>query len=61
MVLRSGQSFETKNYAVMGQTLWNFSRQPVQKVPLSEINIPASEKANAQRGIEFAVTPGPAN
>jgi hypothetical protein len=55
IVLRDGHKVETTNYAVMDRTLWNFSAKPVQKIPLSAIDITASEKANADRGIDFSM------
>lgn len=56
IVLRGGQSLETTNYAVMDGMLWNFSARPVQKIPLSSIDLPASQKANAARGVDFSVS-----
>ena len=54
IVLRDGRRLETTNYAVMDQTLWNFSSRPVQKIPLSSVDVNASQKANAERGIDFS-------
>jgi hypothetical protein len=55
IVLRDGHKLETTNYAVMDQTLWNFSAKPVQKIPLSAVDLAASEKANAARGVDFSM------
>lgn len=55
IILRSGKRIESTSYAVMDQTLWNFSARPVQKIPLSSIDIAASERANAERGVDFSV------
>lgn len=46
---------EVENYAIVGQTLWLFSEQRAKKVPLSELDIPATTKLNDERGIEFRV------
>jgi hypothetical protein len=56
LVLRSGKQVETTNYAVMDQTLWNFSARPVQKIPLTSIDLQASEKANSDRGVDFSLS-----
>jgi hypothetical protein len=56
IVLRSGRQVETTNYAVMDQTLWNFSARPVQKIPLSSVDVDASRKANAEHGVDFDVS-----
>jgi hypothetical protein len=55
LVLRDGKQLETTNYAVMDQTLWNFSAHPVQKIPLTSIDLQASQKANSSRGIDFSL------
>jgi hypothetical protein len=55
IVLRDGRRLETSNYAIMDQTLWNFSARPIQKIPVSSIDISASEKANADRGVDFSM------
>lgn len=56
LVLRDGKQVETTNYAVMDQTLWNFSARPVQKIPLTSIDLRASEKANSDRGVDFSLS-----
>lgn len=53
LVLRDGKKVETDNYAVMGTMFWNFSAHPVQRIPISQIDISASRQANQLRGIEF--------
>lgn len=55
IVLRDGKQVETTNYAVMDQTLWNFSAHPVQKIPLTSVDLQASQKANSSRGIDFSL------
>lgn len=57
LVLRSGQQLQVQNYAVMDQTFWDFSKQPVRKIPLSSIDIGASEKATKASGGEFPQMP----
>ncbi len=53
VVLRNGQTLQVQNYAVMDQTLWDFSKQPVRKIPVSNIDITASSQATAANGAEF--------
>jgi hypothetical protein len=36
-----------------GQTLWIFSPQRTEKIPLAELDLAASAKANEDRGVEF--------
>ncbi len=53
LVYRDGHRAEVQNYAVVGQTLWIFNETHARKVPLSELNLPATRAANEQRGVEF--------
>jgi hypothetical protein len=55
LVFRDQQQKEIQNYAIVGQTLWNFAPQHTEKIPLSELDLPATTKANDDRGITFRV------
>jgi len=49
---------EIHNYAIVGQTLWNFNPQHTQKIPLSDLDIPATTKENEDRGVDFRLPSG---
>jgi hypothetical protein len=53
LVFRDEHKQEIHNYAIVGQTLWNFNPQHTQKIPLSDLDIPATTKANDERGVDF--------
>jgi hypothetical protein len=53
LVFRDQHKEEVQNYAIVGQTLWNFAPQHTQKIPLSDIDLPATTKANDERGVDF--------
>ena len=53
LVFRDQHKQEIQNYAIIGQTLWNFSDQRTQKIPLSDLDIPATQKVNEDRGVNF--------
>jgi hypothetical protein len=53
VVLRSGQKIEVQNYAIMGDSFWDFSRQPARRIPLSSVDIAASTKATEAGGGQF--------
>ena len=57
IVYRDGRTVEVQNYDIVGQTLWIFSEERAQKVPLTDLNLDATRKANDARGIEFALPP----
>ncbi len=53
LVLRNGQQLQVQNYAVMDQTFWDLSRQPVRKIPIASIDVAASAKATEASGGDF--------
>lgn len=55
LVFRDKHIQEAENYAIVGETLWLFSEQRARKVPLAELDLPATQKLNEERGIEFHV------
>jgi hypothetical protein len=46
---------EVSNYAIVGTTLWSFSGQRTKKIPLADLDVAASQKANDDRGVTFRV------
>jgi len=55
LVFRDQHQQEVQNYAIVGQTLWNFSPGRTQKIPLANLDLSATEKANDDRGVTFRV------
>jgi hypothetical protein len=55
LVFRDQRIEEVKNYAIVGQTLWIFSERRARKVPLAELDLPATTKLNDERGVDFRV------
>ena len=55
LVFHDKHTQEVRNYAVVGQTLWIFNEQRATKFPLTSLDIPATTKANDERGIDFRV------
>jgi hypothetical protein len=55
LVFRDQHQQEVQNYAIVGPTLWNFSSQHTQKIPLADLDLPATAKANDERGVDFRV------
>jgi hypothetical protein len=53
IVLQNGRRFPVSNYAVMNGVLWDFSKQPARKIPVSTINLAASQAASEESGAEF--------
>lgn len=58
LVYRDQHQKEIQNYAIVGQTLWNFAPQHTEKIPLADLDLVATAKANDDRGITFRVPAG---
>lgn len=54
LVFKDGRQLEISNYAIMGTTIYVFSGDR-RKIPLSELNLDATVKANEDRGTDFHV------
>jgi len=55
LVFRDQHRQEIENYAIVGQTLWNFAQKRTEKIPLSDLDLSATAKANEDRGVTFRV------
>jgi hypothetical protein len=53
LVFRDGHHVEVQNYGIVGQTLWIFSERHARKVPLTDLDLQATEQVNASRGVDF--------
>jgi hypothetical protein len=54
LVFRDGHREEIANYAIMGSTLFVLSG-PRARIPIAELDIPATVRVNQDRGVEFHV------
>jgi hypothetical protein len=53
LVFRDQHQQEVQNYAIVGPMLWSFTSQRTQKIPLSDLDLAATQKANDERGVDF--------
>lgn len=53
LVFGDKHSEEVQNYAIVGETLWIFNEAHARKVPMSELDIRATQRANEDHGIDF--------
>jgi hypothetical protein len=51
-IFKDGHQLETKNYAIMGGTLFDFSGKLVKKIQLDDLDPTATVKANDDRGVQ---------
>ncbi|HKW75996.1 MAG TPA: hypothetical protein VJN64_10775 [Terriglobales bacterium] len=50
-VFRDGRRTTAQNYAIAGETLWILNEHAAKKVPLSDIDVAATEQVNAANGV----------
>ena len=50
-IFKDGHQIETRNFAIMGETLYDFSGSVLKKVQLTDLDKNATVKANDDRGI----------
>ena len=53
IVLRDGRQLSVRNYAIIGPTVWVLNERTAKKIPLTDLDLSATEEANARNGIEF--------
>jgi hypothetical protein len=53
IVFQDKHTEEVRNYAIVGETLWIFTEQRARKVLLSDLDVPATQKTNEDRGVDF--------
>jgi hypothetical protein len=55
LVFRDRHTEQVQNYAIIGRTIWVFQQSRKTKIPLADLDIPATTKLNEDRGIDFRV------
>lgn len=58
LVFRDKHQEEVENYAIVGNTLWNFAPQHTEKISLADLDLAATKKANEDRGLTFRLPSG---
>lgn len=55
LVFRDQHIEEVRNYAIAGETLWVLNDKAAKKIPLAQLDLPATVKMNDDRGVDFQV------
>jgi hypothetical protein len=55
LVFKDGHRSEVLNYAVVGDTLFDFADDRRHKILLADLDLPATQKANDDRGVDFQI------
>ncbi len=53
LIFKDGHQLEIENYAVVGQTLYDLTPGHSRKVALTDLDLPATQKQNDDRGVTF--------
>ena len=53
LVFHDGRRMEVQGYASVGQTLWAVTEQSSTKIPITDLDVEATQKLNADRGVRF--------
>lgn len=53
LVFRDGRQLSVRNYAISDHTVWVLSPNSARKIPVAELDVPATEQMNAKNGVEF--------
>ncbi|HEY6352352.1 MAG TPA: hypothetical protein VI636_23385 [Candidatus Angelobacter sp.] len=56
-IFKDGHKIETQNYAIVGETLFDFSNNAMRKIKLAELDLDATRKANDNLGITVKFPP----
>jgi hypothetical protein len=53
LIFRDGTQTQVRDFALIGQTLWDLSSRPTRKIALGQLNLEASIRATEALGAEF--------
>jgi hypothetical protein len=59
LVFKDGHKVEVGNYAIVGSYLFDLTQGHRMKIALSDLDLPATQKANEDEGIDFSVPHSP--
>jgi len=55
LVFKDGHRSDVLNYAIVGDTLFDFGAGRTRKILLADLDLPATRKANDERGVDFQI------
>ncbi|MFZ0797125.1 MAG: hypothetical protein WCA13_07075 [Terriglobales bacterium] len=55
LVFKDGHQSDVRNYAIVGDTLFDFTAGRTRKILLADLDLPATQKANDDRGVDFQI------
>jgi hypothetical protein len=55
LVFRDGHTVEVSNYAIVGDTLFDLTPGQYQRISLAQLDLPATQRQNDDRGVDFSL------
>jgi hypothetical protein len=55
LVFKDGHQSDVLNYAIVGDTLFDFDSGRTRKILLADLDLPATQRANDDRGVDFQI------
>jgi hypothetical protein len=55
LVFKDGHQFDVLNYAIVGDTLFDFADGRTKKILLADLDLPATRRANDDNGVDFQI------
>jgi len=53
LILKDGRRIDAPGYALVGTTLWVLDSDTASKIPLSDVNVDATQKENLKHGVSI--------
>jgi len=57
LVFRDGNRIETRNYAIIGDSIWVYTEQDSKKYRLADLDVDTTKKVNSDSGVLFQLPP----
>jgi hypothetical protein len=57
LVFRDGRRVETRNYAIVGESIWVYTEQESKKYRVADLDVEATKKVNSDEGVQFQLPP----
>jgi hypothetical protein len=57
LVFRDGRRIETRNYAIIGDSIWVYTEQDSKKYRLADLDVDTTKKVNSDSGVLFQLPP----
>ena|SRR5665213_711424 len=57
LVFRDGRKVETRNYAIVGESIWVYNEQESKKYKVADLDVDATRKLNSEHGVGFQLPP----